>query len=218
MSKSAPKFSLRLTSTLLAERGVSLAEKIILADIFSFNGNYNFTYPYIARKLGLSRSTVIRSFERLSGKLGLIRCSGQAKNKGLELTEKALGLFDQKREASTPSEQGKDKPSDEASRLSSLFFNLIIQRKPDYKTSDLTKWAGEIDRMIRVDNRKPDSIEAVIRWAQNDSGNGNNWHGWQSVILSPKKLRDKFDTLEMQMAGNNKPNKTQEVKSGYNIR
>ncbi|MBW7990175.1 MAG: hypothetical protein FVQ84_09200 [Planctomycetes bacterium] len=210
-----PKFSLRLTSMLLAEKGLSLAEKVILADIFSFNGPYNFTYPYIGKKLGLSRSTVIRSIERLSGKMEMLHSTGNSKNKGIELTEKALDLFDQKRKVSTMTEQSKDTPSSEASRLSSLFFDLITARKSDYRRPDLNRWADEIDRMIRIDNRSPERIEAVLRWCQNDSGNGNNWGGWQSVILSPKKLRDKFDGLEMKMAGNNK---TQEVKSEYNIR
>jgi len=87
-------------------------------------------------------------------------------------------------------------PNSDEFRLSLLLLNLILERKPDYKKPDLQKWAVEIGRMIRIDRRKPDKIEQVIRFAQADTGNGN-WNGWQNNILSTSKLRGKFDKLEL---------------------
>ena len=101
---------------------------------------------------------------------------------------------------------GKKPPSPEF-KLSSLLLDLILQRKPDYregqpncKDATLQRWTGHIDKMVRIDNRKPDRIEAVIRWCQADSGSGNGkWKGWQDNILSTAKLREKFDKLELAM-------------------
>lgn len=52
-------------------------------------------------------------------------------------------------------------------------------------------WLVELDRMIRIDERTPVEIEAMIRWSQNDSF-------WRANILSPKKLRAKYDTMRLQ--------------------
>ena len=84
-------------------------------------------------------------------------------------------------------------------RLADLLLNLILERKPDYKRQNIQTWANHIDRMIRLDNRKPETIEAVIRWAQADTGDGGKWCGWQDNILSTAKLREQFDKLELGM-------------------
>lgn len=89
-------------------------------------------------------------------------------------------------------------PNSDEFRLASLLFNLIIERKPDYKKPDLQKWATHIGRMIRLDKRTPARIEEIIRWCQADEGDGaGSWRGWQNNILSTEKLRKKFDMLEL---------------------
>lgn len=99
-------------------------------------------------------------------------------------------------------------------RLAELLLNLICERKPDFRNAQpdrkektIEKWAIHVDRMIRLDNRKPERIEKVIRWCQADSGNGN-WSGWQNNILSTEALRKQFDTLELRMGSNGKRNET----------
>ncbi len=77
-------------------------------------------------------------------------------------------------------------------RLSELLLNLILERNPDHKKPDLQKWALHVDRMTRLDGRKADDIEAVIKWSQADGF-------WQNNIISTQKLRDKFDQLKMKM-------------------
>lgn len=86
--------------------------------------------------------------------------------------------------------------------LSNLLAELIIKRKPDNletlperKVVTLRRWASDIDKMIRLDHRKPERIEEVIRWCQKDTF-------WQANILSAKTLREKFDKLELQMERN----------------
>ena len=77
-------------------------------------------------------------------------------------------------------------------RLAEILFDLIKGRKSDFKKPNLQVWVKDIDRMIRLDKRTPDRIEAVIRWCQQDDF-------WQNNILSPGKLRDKFDQLDLKM-------------------
>lgn len=84
-------------------------------------------------------------------------------------------------------------------RLASLLLSEIQNRKPDYKKPNLQKWTVHIDRMIRLDKRKPGRIESVIRWCQQDAPKGNSNFGWQDNILSTAKLREKFDKLELAM-------------------
>jgi len=74
--------------------------------------------------------------------------------------------------------------------LAKLLFDLIRERKPDFKEPDLQTWAKDIDLMARLDGRSPEHIEAVIRWSQADPF-------WQNNVLSAGKLREKFDQLEL---------------------
>jgi hypothetical protein len=80
-------------------------------------------------------------------------------------------------------------------RLSELLLNLILERKKDFKKPDLRSWSVSIERMIRLDKRTPERIEAVIRWCQQDDF-------WQNNILSTEKLRKQFDQLELKYGSN----------------
>ena len=80
-------------------------------------------------------------------------------------------------------------------RLSNLLLCETRKRKPDFREPHIQSWAKHIDRMIRLDNRTPEKIEAVIQWCQQDPF-------WQNNILSTAKLREQFDQLELKMQGN----------------
>ncbi|MHC4618587.1 MAG: hypothetical protein ACYTEQ_12645 [Planctomycetota bacterium] len=77
--------------------------------------------------------------------------------------------------------------------LSKLLLDLILERKANFRRPDLQRWAVHVDRLIRVDKRTPEQIEAVIRWCQEDDF-------WQNNILSTEKLRKQLDRLELGMA------------------
>jgi hypothetical protein len=79
--------------------------------------------------------------------------------------------------------------------LSKSLLNLILQRNQKFKKPNLQAWAKHIDRAIRLDNRTPQELEAVIEWCQADTF-------WQNNILSTGKLRKQFDRLYLQMKGN----------------
>ena len=60
---------------------------------------------------------------------------------------------------------------------------------------DLTNWAIEADRMIRLDKRDPKEAANLITWAQNDDF-------WKANILSMKKFRAQYDKLKRQAQRN----------------
>ena len=71
-------------------------------------------------------------------------------------------------------------------------FSLIQQLQPTRKAPNFNKWADHIRLMRERDKRTYRQIFAVFTWANNDSF-------WKTNILSPDKLRDKFDDLELKM-------------------
>lgn len=77
-------------------------------------------------------------------------------------------------------------------RLSELLLEKILFRNPNHKKPNIRMWAKEIDFMIRIDNRAPEEIRAVIEWCQADTF-------WQNNVLSTAKLRSQFDQLRLKM-------------------
>jgi hypothetical protein len=87
-------------------------------------------------------------------------------------------------------------PSAEAVRLSELLRSRIALRDGNAKAAKLPVppgWARDIDKLLRIDGRKPEDCEAVIVWCQSKGC------FWGPNILSGKKLREKFDTMWGQM-------------------
>lgn len=78
----------------------------------------------------------------------------------------------------------------EQARLAELLANLIEangSRRPIVSEG----WLATLERMHRIDGVSWPDIEGAIRWAQADEF-------WQANILSPTKLRAKFDQLRLQ--------------------
>jgi len=66
--------------------------------------------------------------------------------------------------------------------------NLPNAKVPESTPEDLRRWAYNIDLMMRIDYRSPDEIRQLMDWAHKDQF-------WKANILSPGKLREKWDTL-----------------------
>ena len=81
-------------------------------------------------------------------------------------------------------------PNSDEFRLSNLLYVLIKENNPQFKKPNLDNWCGHVDKMLRIDKRSVDDIEAVIRWCQQDGF-------WHKNILSTDKLRKQFDKLYM---------------------
>ena len=84
------------------------------------------------------------------------------------------------------------KASDDDYSLACKLLAGIRRLKPDYKQPNLDTWADDVRKMRELDGRNHFQIFRVFDWANHDSF-------WQTNILSPAKLREKFDQLELQM-------------------
>lgn len=95
--------------------------------------------------------------------------------------------------------------SADADHLLSFFIEKLKERKPDIKLPDRKRWLQEIDRMIRIDKRDPRKIKAMIDWIHRDPF-------WSANILSPLKLRQQYDQIELQAIRKSQTNNTQKNK------
>lgn len=89
----------------------------------------------------------------------------------------------------TPNDSTKDSTRREAARLCALLSELMVANgcRPPSVTET---WLTDMERLIRIDERPPAKVEAAIRWCQADSF-------WRGNILSPRKLREKYDQLRL---------------------
>ncbi|MBE2895729.1 hypothetical protein HPC38_02395 [Pasteurellaceae bacterium HPA106] len=83
----------------------------------------------------------------------------------------------------------KFKFTDDDIKAAKYILEKIKSIQPNFKEPDnLDNWANEIRLMRERDNRNLREICKLFAWANNDPF-------WQSNILSPKKLREKWDQL-----------------------
>lgn len=61
------------------------------------------------------------------------------------------------------------------------------------RDADMQKWADEFRKIIEISKRDPKELQAIIDWC-------TSHHFWSSNILSPKKLREKYQELGIKMA------------------
>lgn len=90
--------------------------------------------------------------------------------------------------------------------LSKLLFSLMQINNPKAKQPNFQNWSKEFDYILRIDKKNIEEVERVIKWCQHDSF-------WKSNILSPKKLREKYDQLYLKMIEEN--NKNQSAKYNF---
>ena len=74
-------------------------------------------------------------------------------------------------------------------------LELYPNSKVPTKQSDKVRWAVEVDRMKRLDNRTEEDIRQALEFAINNSF-------WKQNIRSAKKFREKFETLLIQSKQN----------------
>ena len=78
--------------------------------------------------------------------------------------------------------------SDKAKELTELLQTLITKNNPKVVLKNLDKQAKTIDLMITADGIKPEDIEKVIRWSQQNDF-------WHRNILSAESLRKQYNQL-----------------------
>jgi DNA-binding MarR family transcriptional regulator len=221
----------KLPVEIAARKDLTPASKIVLAVLADRIGDNGFCWPGVrtlAKDVGLSVTGVLGCLSFLEDK-GIIEVErrGNGRSNRYRLTidsaQQSCALKKPERSGKLNSgaqqsgaqalstvghnqtdqlNQTKDiRPNSESFRLAELLLSKIFARKPDFKKPNLEAWSDYIERMIRLDERKPERIEAVICWSQKDPF-------WQNNILSTAKLREKFDQLELKM-GSKKNDPTQ---------
>lgn len=89
-------------------------------------------------------------------------------------------------------EKREQKPgTEEDERCAKWMFEVMRAINPTAKAPNFTTWARDVRLMRECDDRSHKEIGGLFRWAQQDSF-------WCTNILSPKKLREKWDQLVMQ--------------------
>ncbi len=85
-----------------------------------------------------------------------------------------------------------------------IYSKLLIVN-PEHKKPNMDSWANTIRLMRERDNRTHEDICKVFAWANSDSF-------WSANILSPSKLREKFDQLLIKV---NQPAVIQQAKPRF---
>jgi hypothetical protein len=199
---------------------------IVLAKNRGNSGEFSFrSHRSLAENLGLDRVTSIKTLRLFADSShitleefdnGLVRVTipkylyYQEHKKGKELSHsdekpaKNQHPIEKSREENIREykDTSQNSASSDARELAEFLRTKILENKPDRKLSGnwLPKTESEIDRMILIDKRDPDTIHRVIEWCQAD--NQPRGHGkfcWALNILSGEKLRRQFDRLESEM-------------------
>lgn len=87
-------------------------------------------------------------------------------------------------------------PSPQALELARRFREAIAARDPRASAArkDQTPaWAQDIDKLLTEDDRRPEEVAAVIDYSQHQNC------FWGPLVMSGKKLREKFDAIAGQM-------------------
>lgn len=84
-----------------------------------------------------------------------------------------------------------EETSDEM-KLVDFFISEIRKNDAHFKDPNKQAWCDEFRKIIELDKRDKREIAELIRWVQKNDF-------WKANILSPRKLRDKYSTLVIQM-------------------
>lgn len=80
----------------------------------------------------------------------------------------------------------------EEMRLAKGLYGCIKTNNPNAKEPSYQLWALEFNKILRVDGRTFEECKEMIKWVQRDEF-------WHRNILSPPKLREKWDRLFLEM-------------------
>ena len=90
-----------------------------------------------------------------------------------------------------------DKDSDYY-KLSEFFISQIKKNNPNFKDPNIQKWSDDFRKIVELDGRDKHEVAMLIKWVQHDSF-------WMANVLSPTKLREKYDQLIMRMNSSSEP-------------
>lgn len=100
-------------------------------------------------------------------------------------------------------------------KMTKYMIEKIVESYPSAKVPNtptkLHRWCLTFDHLMRIDGRSREEIREVMKWVYQDDF-------WCTNIRSPEKLREKFDTLWLQMRGQaKKKGDVQKLKPGQKV-
>ncbi|MDD0824634.1 hypothetical protein PTQ27_09205 [Mannheimia sp. AT1] len=93
-------------------------------------------------------------------------------------------------------------------RLAKDIFAKIKKLNPNHKEPIFEAWANDVRLLSEIDGKNHAEIFELFSWANQDSF-------WQTNILSPRKLREKWDVLTLQR-GRKKPQRGDNMQAEWN--
>lgn len=91
-----------------------------------------------------------------------------------------------------------------------LLFQLMLENNENCKEPNWESWANEMRLMRERDKRTDEQIQYVIKWSQRDPF-------WKTNILSPSKLRKRFDQLVVKIKEEEKKRKKEIKQEGFDL-
>lgn len=173
-------------------------------------GQCNPSVNYICRKTSLARATVLKSLKGLND-LGLIsrkKVTGSSNWYTIHMgstnisTGVVANLVPQPVLDLVPKPKTKPKKnlrweSGDLETAESI-YNLLLALNPKHKKPSMETWANTIRLMRESDGHTHFDIMDLFRFANSDSF-------WKSNILSPAKLREKWDVLTIRKGDTSAP-------------
>jgi len=185
------------------EQITTSSEKLVLlclADCHNGDtGQCNPSIAYVAKKTGMDRKTVLKCMKGLNDKnlLDRKKVYGSSNMYCLNISPKN-GTYESPNNGTFKVPKTEHKPKKEPKKnlrhedgdmkVAVSIFNLIRNINPNHKEPKFDVWANDVRLMREQDNRSHHDILALFKYANSDDF-------WKSNILSPKKLRDKWDVL-----------------------
>ena len=186
------------------EVDIPSSEKLVLLCLSDCHnadtGQCNPSVSYIAKKTSLDRKTVLKSLRSLNDReiLSRAKVEGSSNQYFLSIGGSPILGHGQSHISPEPVPNLGHKPINKPKKnlrwekvdmeTVESIFNLLLALNPKHRKPNMDSWANEIRLMRENDGHSHSEIMDLFRFANNDNF-------WKSNILSPKKLRDKWDVL-----------------------
>ena len=124
----------------------------------------------------------------------------QVKNKSRTSHEQVTNINKNDKEC-IKNEKNKYMSDSNEYRLADYLYRHMLRNNPKAKEPNYQTWCKQFHLILKVDDRELEEVKKVIEFCQKDEF-------WYKNILSPGKLREKYDQLILKMNDNKKPSKS----------
>jgi len=149
-------------------------------------------FPIVENSTGSITQSSLRSRKSRANKQKALQSNTEA-TKGNTYIEKEKELYINKdiniKKEKTSLVEKQTKVIDELYiNMANYQYNKLLEMNPNHKKPNFNKWADEFRKLVELDNRDINEVGNLMNWVYQDNF-------WKAVVLSPKKLREKYDQL-----------------------